>query len=55
MDITYLGAGSVKLAGKNLNVVCDPYDDSFGLGKVNAKAAVVVLTGPDGHSKIEGA
>jgi len=55
LDITYLGAGSVKLAGKNLNVVCDPFDASFGLGKVNAKADVVVHTGPDGYSTIDGA
>ncbi len=38
MDITYLGAGSVKLAGKSLNVVSDP------IGTV--KADVVVVTGP---------
>ncbi|MDB5179001.1 MAG: hypothetical protein JWN01_944 [Patescibacteria group bacterium] len=35
MDITYLGAGSVKLVGKNLTVVCDP------AGEVKAKADVV--------------
>lgn len=38
MDITYLGAGSVKLSGKNLNVVSDP------IGPV--KADVALLTGP---------
>jgi L-ascorbate metabolism protein UlaG (beta-lactamase superfamily) len=38
MDITYLGAGSVKLSGKNLNVVSDPIG--------NIKADVVALTGP---------
>lgn len=38
MDITYLGAGSVKLSGKNLNVVSDP------IGTV--KADVALLTGP---------
>jgi L-ascorbate metabolism protein UlaG (beta-lactamase superfamily) len=38
MDITYLGAGSVKLSGKNLNVVSDPIG--------NVKADVVALTGP---------
>src|SRR6478735_719749 len=38
MDITYLGAGSVKLSGKNLNVVSDP------IGTV--KADVVTLSGP---------
>jgi len=38
MDITYLGAGSVKLSGRNLNVVSDP--------TANVKADVVVETGP---------
>jgi len=38
MDITYLGAGSVKLSGRNLNVVSDPVG--------SAKADVVVVTGP---------
>lgn len=38
MDITYLGAGSVKLSGKNLNVISDPV--SAG------KADVVTLSGP---------
>lgn len=38
MDITYLGAGSVKLSGKNLNVITDP----VGSGK----ADVVTLSGP---------
>ena len=38
MDITYLGAGSVKLSGKNLNVISDP----GGPGKGD----VVTLSGP---------
>ena len=38
MDITYLGAGSVKLAGRSLNVVCDPSG--------HVKADVVTLSGP---------
>ncbi len=38
MDITYLGAGSVKLVGKSLTVVCDP------IGQV--KAEVVTASGP---------
>lgn len=48
MDITYLGAGSVKLAGKNLTVVADPYDESAGLGKLNLKADVVTKSQPEG-------
>jgi L-ascorbate metabolism protein UlaG (beta-lactamase superfamily) len=35
MDITYLGAGAVKLAGRNLTVVCDP------IAGMNFKADVV--------------
>lgn len=38
MDITYLGAGSVKLSGRNLTVVTDPVGVT--------KADVVVVTGP---------
>jgi L-ascorbate metabolism protein UlaG (beta-lactamase superfamily) len=38
MDITYLGAGSVKLAGRNLNIITDPL--------VTGKADVVTLSGP---------
>jgi L-ascorbate metabolism protein UlaG (beta-lactamase superfamily) len=51
MDITYLGAGSVKLAGKSLNVVCDPTS--------LAKADVVTISGPAeqdaGWTNIDGA
>lgn len=47
MDITYLGAGAVKLSGKQLNVVVDPYDESTGLGKLKATADVTVVTSPD--------
>jgi L-ascorbate metabolism protein UlaG (beta-lactamase superfamily) len=38
MDITYLGAGSVKMAGRGLNVVCDPIGQS--------KADVATISGP---------
>jgi L-ascorbate metabolism protein UlaG (beta-lactamase superfamily) len=38
MDITYLGAGSVRMAGRSLNVVCDPTGQS--------KADVVTISGP---------
>jgi L-ascorbate metabolism protein UlaG (beta-lactamase superfamily) len=38
MDITYLGAGSVKLSGKNLNVISDPL--------TVGKADVVTISGP---------
>lgn len=38
MDITYLGGGSVKLAGKNINVLSDPDASS------HSKADVVILS-----------
>ena len=44
MDITNFGVGCVKLSGKNLNVLCDPYGDEVGLGKLNTKADVVTLS-----------
>jgi L-ascorbate metabolism protein UlaG (beta-lactamase superfamily) len=52
MDITYLGAGSVKLSGKNLSVICDPYDDTAGLSAINAMADVVTLSAPEGFGDI---
>lgn len=55
MDITYLGAGSVKLSGKNLNVVCDPYDETVGLGKLNVKADVVTLSTTEGMGQVQNA
>jgi L-ascorbate metabolism protein UlaG (beta-lactamase superfamily) len=55
LDITYLGAGSVKLSGKNLNIVCDPYGPEAGLGKVSAKADVVTLSGPEGFGVVSDA
>ncbi len=55
MDITYLGAGSVKLSGKNITVVCDPYTQKAGLPKISAKADVVTLSSPEGHGELAGA
>lgn len=43
MDITYLGAGSVKLSGKNLNVISDPL--------TVGKADVVTLSAPAEEGK----
>jgi L-ascorbate metabolism protein UlaG (beta-lactamase superfamily) len=40
MDITYLGSGSVKLAARQLAVICDP------VGK-KAAADVILVTSPD--------
>lgn len=44
MDITYLGAGSVKLSGRQLNLVIDPYTEANGLGKFQTKADVAIFT-----------
>jgi L-ascorbate metabolism protein UlaG (beta-lactamase superfamily) len=52
MDIAYLGAGSVRLSGRNLNVICDPFGSGAGLGSVSAKADVVTLSGPDGFGHV---
>jgi hypothetical protein len=55
LDITYLGAGSVKLSGKNITVVCDPYPEAAGLGKLNVKADVVTLSSAEGFTDLAGA
>lgn len=52
MEITYLGAGCVRLSGKRLSVICNPFDDSYGLGSISAKADVVTTTTVDGFSKL---
>jgi L-ascorbate metabolism protein UlaG (beta-lactamase superfamily) len=41
MDLTYLGAGAIKLSSKNLTVVCDPYSKDTGLPLITARAEVV--------------
>ncbi len=55
MDITYLGAGSVKLSGKHITVVCDPFDADAGLGKAATKADVVTLSALEGLGEVPGA
>src|ERR1700745_1175586 len=52
MEITYLGAGCVRLSGKQLSVICDPFDESYGLGKISAKADVVTHSVTEGLSKV---
>lgn len=52
MEITYLGAGCVRLSGKKLSVICNPFDDSYGLGSISAKADVVLATTIDGYPKL---
>jgi L-ascorbate metabolism protein UlaG (beta-lactamase superfamily) len=44
MDITYLGAGSVRLSGRQVSIVVDPYDDSYGLAKIRSIPDVVALS-----------
>ncbi len=41
MDISYLGQGSVKLSGRQINVVCDPTEGR------KASADAVLITDPD--------
>ena len=55
MDISYLGAGCVKLSGKSLTVVCDPYEAASGLPAVSAKAELVTVSGPEGLGRVAGA
>ena len=43
MDITFLGSGTVKLSGKNINVICDPTAATV-TSKSLAKANVVTLS-----------
>ena len=53
MDITYLGGNTVKLSGKNLNVICDPAKNTVG-NKSLAKANVVSWS-TDGLAKLDDA
>jgi L-ascorbate metabolism protein UlaG (beta-lactamase superfamily) len=53
MDITYLGGNTVKLSGKNLNVICDPAT-STASNKSLAMANVVSWS-TDGLAKIDDA
>ncbi len=55
MDITFLGAGCVKLSGKSITVVCDPYSDANGLPKLNLRADVVTESGPEGFGHVASA
>lgn len=43
MDITFLGNGTVKLSGKNINIVCDPTISTL-TNKSLAKANVVTMS-----------
>jgi L-ascorbate metabolism protein UlaG (beta-lactamase superfamily) len=51
MDITYLGGGSVKLSGRQLNVVCDPAVDA----KVKADVVTWSAALKEGEGEVYGA
>lgn len=55
MDITYLGAGSIKISGKNITVIADPYGEDSGLSKITSKADVVTLSTLEGLSAVQNA
>ena len=38
MELSYLGAGCVRIACKPATIVVDPYDNSVGLGNLSTKA-----------------
>lgn len=45
MDISYFGVGCVKISGKQVDIVCDPYDEKSGLGKIKTSSDVVLVSG----------
>jgi L-ascorbate metabolism protein UlaG (beta-lactamase superfamily) len=54
MDLTYLGAGAVKLSSKSLTVVCDPYAADAGLPNLTVRTDLVTHSGPEGFGKLAG-
>jgi L-ascorbate metabolism protein UlaG (beta-lactamase superfamily) len=46
MDITFLGSGCVKLNGKQVTIICDPFDQQSGLGRVKATPEAVLYSSP---------
>jgi hypothetical protein len=57
MELTYLGAGAVKINGRQLTIVANPFTEENGLGKFGVKADVVLLgqtdiTGDFGEAKV---
>ena len=55
MDISYLGAGSVKLSGRNLTVVCDPEVGFKGKADVVTWSAVMKPGEGEVYAQPEGA
>lgn len=46
MELTYLGAGAVKINGRQLTIVANPFNEANGLGKFAVKCDVVLLGEP---------
>jgi len=44
MELSYLGAGCIRIATKPSSIIVDPYDNAAGLGNFTAKADVVLKT-----------
>lgn len=44
MELTYLGAGCVKINGRQITIVANPFSEDNGLGKFNTKTDVVLLS-----------
>lgn len=52
MDITFFGAGTVRLSGKSQTILCDPFGPESGLGKLPPRVDVVTKSGPEGFGNI---
>lgn len=53
MELSYLGAGCIRLATKAATIIVDPYGQEGGLGEFTASADVFLLTQPR-EGKLEG-
>lgn len=47
MEVTYQGVNCVRLTGKSISVLCDPYPKSSGLGEIKLQSDVTLLSQPD--------
>lgn len=52
MDITFFGAGTVRLSGKAQTILCDPFGPEAGLGKLPSRINVVTKSGPEGFGEV---
>ncbi len=53
MDITYYGAGTVKLTGKTLTLLIDPFTPDAKLGKLPQRINVVVKTSDEQTGEVQ--